>query len=286
MKNQHRLALCVFMACLFVCACGTAEREKEDKSKKTDMPTEKTEISTPTSALTDMLTATPTYTPRPTNTPTPSGPIKGEIQEGSIVSFGKYEQDNIEDNGKEPIRWIVLSVDDDKAFLLSEKILDGKPYHTDSKAQITWETSWIRKWLNEEFFEEAFSPEERNLIIETLIKPEENEFYIKEKETWDKVYLLTIREYYEYALKYERRPPQGDMYLLPLSDYAETKEGTWVGVMTRSLYKKEDSDTYGFACAYDTLNIVGFYDTDVFEGNEFDIAYPSGIQPAIWVKLK
>ena len=56
---------------------------------------------------------------------------------GSIVRFGDYEQDNDEGNGEEPIEWIVLDVDGDRALLLSRYALDAQPYNTYTK-RITW----------------------------------------------------------------------------------------------------------------------------------------------------
>ena len=35
---------------------------------------------------------------------------------GDCVTFGRYEQDNRMENGKEPLEWIVLDVQDNHAF--------------------------------------------------------------------------------------------------------------------------------------------------------------------------
>lgn len=39
---------------------------------------------------------------------------------GSIVAFGRYEQDGNEENGPEEIEWVVLDVQDGKVLLLSK----------------------------------------------------------------------------------------------------------------------------------------------------------------------
>ena len=49
---------------------------------------------------------------------------------GDIISYGSYEQDADESNGKEPIEWLVLDVDGDKALMISKYGLDAKPYNT------------------------------------------------------------------------------------------------------------------------------------------------------------
>ena len=50
---------------------------------------------------------------------------------GSIVAFGRYEQDGNEENGPEEIEWVVLDVQDGKVLLLSKYGLEVKPYNTE-----------------------------------------------------------------------------------------------------------------------------------------------------------
>ena len=42
-----------------------------------------------------------------------------KYQEGDVVLFGSYEQNNIRSDGAEPIEWIVLDVQPDRILLLS-----------------------------------------------------------------------------------------------------------------------------------------------------------------------
>ena len=44
------------------------------------------------------------------------------------IKFGKYEQDNSLDNGKEDIEWIVLEKNENKFLLISKYILDKIQY--------------------------------------------------------------------------------------------------------------------------------------------------------------
>lgn len=53
---------------------------------------------------------------------------KKDIGVGDYVEFGKYEQDNDNSNGQEPIKWQVLDIDDDKALLIADKVLDNVQY--------------------------------------------------------------------------------------------------------------------------------------------------------------
>ena len=82
---------------------------------------------------------------------------------GDVVEFGNYEQDNNTSNGKEVIEWIVLEKKENKILVLSKHGLDAKQYHSRG-ANITWEQSEIRRWLNEEFTNNAFSSSEQSKL--------------------------------------------------------------------------------------------------------------------------
>lgn len=105
--------------------------------------------------------------------------INNGVTTWSCVYFGNYYQSN--ENTKEPIKWRVLSVDGDDAFLLADQNLDCQQYNiTDAKSiftptpeptvnpeatatsepeptvtpeptetpKITWENCTLRSWLN------------------------------------------------------------------------------------------------------------------------------------------
>ena len=87
-----------------------------------------------------------------------------ELRAGGFVRFGHYEQDNDLSNGPEEIEWLVLDVQDGKALLLSRYGLDRKPYNTED-SDVTWETCTLRKWMNGEFLNTAFSEEELAAVL-------------------------------------------------------------------------------------------------------------------------
>ena len=106
---------------------------------------------------------------------------------GDIVQFGSYEQDG-EDNGKEPIEWIVLSNDGSKLFMVSMLALDDGVINNVSKKKkkdYSWKNSDMRSWLNGEFFEQAFTKEEAGFIADTELT---------DVGTTDKVFLLSSAE--------------------------------------------------------------------------------------------
>ena len=139
-----------------------------------------------------------------------SDPVKDSngVTTWDCVYFGNYYQTN--DTTKDPIKWRVLSVDGDDAFLLADQNLDAKPYNT-SYVDVTWETCTLRSWLNgygasdnvegtdyssDNFLDTAFTAEERAAIRQTTVVNEDNPTYGTEggNDTQDKVYLLSIAE--------------------------------------------------------------------------------------------
>lgn len=83
---------------------------------------------------------------------------------GDYVTFGLYEQDNVLDNGKEPIEWRVLKAENGELLLISKYALDTLPYN-EERAYAKWETCTLRAWLHDEFYNAAFSDEEKAVIL-------------------------------------------------------------------------------------------------------------------------
>lgn len=69
---------------------------------------------------------------------------KDGVTTWDCVWFGNYLQSDATGATKEPVKWRVLSVDGDDAFLLADKNLDCKRYHT-TNTGVTWETADISR---------------------------------------------------------------------------------------------------------------------------------------------
>lgn len=120
---------------------------------------------------------------------------------GNVIRFGVYEQDGDTANGKEPIEWLVLNAQGNEALLLSRVALSKTPYNKGGHPA-TWETCSLRSWLNEEFYHEAFSDEEKTAILLSAVSNG-----IKEQlplatehgsDTMDRVFLLSYHEVRDY----------------------------------------------------------------------------------------
>ena len=144
----------------------------------------------------------PTETPGPAATESPFA----KLHVGDIIEFGRYEQDNYFGNGPEPIEWLVLDVSNGSALLISRYGLDAQAYHTVDTG-ITWENCTLRKWLNEVFYDEAFSQSEKQLINLTKVENPDNpeQGTPGGADTEDKIFLLSDREFNRYFTTDELR---------------------------------------------------------------------------------
>ena len=148
----------------------------------------------------------------PVNESVPSNYVPS-VKIGDIITFGKYEQDNkeaisygrfdIPDSEKEPIEWIVLDQQGMKALLISRYALDCQPYEQSRfKEDLSWETSSLRKWLNDTFLNDAFSSDQQAVILTTKVDCNEGESFgwspVGGNPTEDKVYLLSVKEASQY----------------------------------------------------------------------------------------
>ena len=130
----------------------------------------------------------------------PEVEVYGSYEEvGSIVLFGTYPQ-TAEGTDKTPIRWIVLDYDAEnhRSLLISKYGLDAKPYNVKS-ANITWEKSSLRTWLNNEFLNKAFNADEQSAILATKVNNGKSQGYSRwkandGKNTQDKIFLLSYAE--------------------------------------------------------------------------------------------
>ena len=119
--------------------------------------------------------------------------ISNGVTTWDCIYFGNYYQSN--SSTKEPIKWRVLSVNGNDAFLLADQNLDAKPYN-EEYTDVTWATCTLRTWFNDACFNTAFTSAEQAAIKNTTVVNDDNPYYGTEggENTTDKVYLLSIAE--------------------------------------------------------------------------------------------
>ena len=132
--------------------------------------------------------------------------ISNDVTTWDCIYFGNYWQNDTNGDGKadqndkkQPIKWRVLSVNGNDAFLLADENLDAKPYNEEDTS-VTWATCTLRTWLNNTFLNTAFTSEEQVAIKDTTVVNKDNPdcwFWGGAEggeNTIDKVYLLSIAE--------------------------------------------------------------------------------------------
>ena len=118
----------------------------------------------------------------------------GGADVGDTVTFGTYEQNNNYSDGNENIEWVVIDKQEDKIMVVSKYIIAEQPFNTTNEGHISWENCTLRKWLNNDFLNEAFSGAEKNLITDTTVFSTEYPVVGATYSTTDKIFLLSENE--------------------------------------------------------------------------------------------
>ena len=105
------------------------------------------------------------------------------IKVGDIIQFGTYP-------------WRVLDIQDGRALIISENIIERKQYHH-NWVQTSWADCSMREYLNGEFYNSvAFSDADRERIVQITNINEDNQWYGDPagEDTQDWIFLLSISE--------------------------------------------------------------------------------------------
>lgn len=131
--------------------------------------------------------------------------IENSYTVGNYVTFGTYPQTAAGDD-ETPIEWLVLARNGSRAMLISRYGLDAQAFYNGNVfylSDMTWENCTLRTWLNDTFFNKAFTPVEQDAILTTLVSNSQSQSY----KTWiseicnstnDKVFLLSYAEAHKY----------------------------------------------------------------------------------------
>ncbi len=119
-------------------------------------------------------------------------------QPGNYVTFGTYPQTK-SGTDNTPIEWLVLESDGETALLVSRYALDCQQYNTEY-VNTTWEKCTLCSWLNDEFYNRAFSDEEKQSILKSSVSADKNPSYSTNpgNATKGNVFLLSIVEAKKY----------------------------------------------------------------------------------------
>lgn len=127
---------------------------------------------------------------------------------GSYVCFGHYQQDEDEES-TDDVEWIILDTRKDKCLMITKNGIEVKPFNN-TLDTVTWESSSLRAWLNDDFLNTAFNKDEQKDILITKVSNDPNQgnknWNLKpEPDTDDKVFLLSYTEAMKYFTSKEDR---------------------------------------------------------------------------------
>jgi hypothetical protein len=179
----------------------------------------------------------------------------GPVSVGDMIQIGGFD-------------WLVLAVEDGKALVLSDKVMEVRPYHSPG-GDITWENCDLREFLNGSFYNSTFNDQEKALIIETELVNADNpeRGTAGGNNTRDKVFLLSLDEVNKYM---------GDDAHINIRN----------AKIAKNLATDSDSPWWLRSPGRGSHNAASvYYDGHVIvAGYNVDLG-SAGVRPALWLKL-
>ena len=203
------------------------------------------------------------------------------------------------------IEWTILKEDGGQALIISNFILDSQEYCSfDSDGEFehnggigyanNYSLSNIRKWLNKDFYTTAFDVLDKDIIL--LSEVDNSSQYINGQtfaceNTFDKIYLLSENEVFDYKDKYNV-VSEGTDYAKAQGLYTKTNPNNtktdelgksfWL-TRTPCFVAEEDENE-------DSGNLISYVSTNgyIIESDYIDgriSRTTNGIRPVCWIKL-
>ncbi len=141
---------------------------------------------------------------------------------GNIVSMGEWKN--------KEIKWMVLEVSGNSALLLSQKSVAYRPFMKENIESAEWEKSDVRQWLNNDFFESAFTAKEQKSILTTIVKSNQKDgvrgYSSGGEDTRDRLFLLSEEEVNRYfATKEAKKAGSMDESFVNVCDRPYRQDG-------------------------------------------------------------
>ena len=119
--------------------------------------------------------------------------VAARFSVGNEFRLGRYcwaDEDDLQ-----PIEWRIIDVRGSHALCVSKNLVDCL-YFNEFDGDVTWETSTVRDWLNEDFANIAFSSDDRKKISGARLENEPNQEFGTSggNTTRDRIFLLSASE--------------------------------------------------------------------------------------------
>ena len=172
---------------------------------------------------------------------------KPSTKVGDIISFGGHQ-------------WRVLDIENNRALIISQNIVEQRQYHT-SDTSITWSECSLRTYLNGAFYN-SFSSKDRNRIVQVTNTNPNNPYYGTNggPNTLDKIFLLSLDEAQSYFYG------------------AADRVATWNG--SASWWWLRSPGSHGSTA--NTVSSDGILDDYYYSGAVYGTG---GVRPALWLSL-
>ena len=197
---------------------------------------------------------------------------KKSVTEGSSILLGQ----NIWVDKPYPLEWIIEKVSNKECLVISKYWLKKMKFYSGSATKgefIGWDRSDVRKWLNGEFYLNAFSDEERSRIIKKTIKNKNG------PDTEDAIFIPNEKEFQDYIWKDGGHDYYCHYGKITANDDAEILRKTW---MARTDCRIELRCNNGSNKAADAGRVFGYV---TFYGNSWqDPVEEYYIRPMMWIK--
>ncbi|GEM_PF-2137019 len=192
----------------------------------------------------------------------------------TIMQFGRY--------AGVPVEWIVLHRTQEKLLVLSRYILDARRMFPDC-IYTSWARSTLRSWMNQDFFQELFSPEEQKQVLTAdVFTPDCPGFgSYGNHHTQDKLFLLSEEELYQYlpnpASRTAPAEPHAAEYSQDLKDFVNLlpfyreQQNCWWWLRTTG----DEPNNFGVVWSDGSVFALGHYAN-----------YERGIRPAMYLAMQ
>lgn len=188
---------------------------------------------------------------------------------GEEIVLGRYK---VSEADIEPLKWIVLNNDGDKALIICKDAVAAMAY-AQGIIPSDWEYSPIRKWLNSSFFENAFNGSEKLRIINTSVSNKINHKFKTScgHDTFDNIFLLSLEEAEAYFDETEDRAAAA-------TEYARSQGAFVLGGYTSWWLRTSgrDNTRAAYVVTDGTINEYG-----CFVNNKIN-----AVRPAMWIKIE
>ncbi len=179
----------------------------------------------------------------------------------------------VEKKENRDIEWAILdySADGKKALVVSRYSICTRPFN-EQFGVFLWENCSLRRWLNTEFYESAFSDKEKERILETTVVNEDNDIYGTDggNNTRDHIFLLSLSEvdkYFESNGRYE---------------CADSRICREIGNRQIDWLLRSPGQNGSMVATVDYGQV---YDTGCGNGGMYVMDGASGVRPAMWIEL-